>query len=592
MIASRVESVPARIARQALAAPSSPAVVDARGTVSYGKLERRSDALAAALQAAGLAPGHCVGLVLERSAQFVIAALAVMKSGAAYVPVDTTTPPLRIKAILLDAGASLVVSDSRCNQALPEGPWRLVDVEMGANEPASSLSHVEIQPSDLAYVIYTSGSTGLPKGVEIAHASLCNLIDWHHAAFRVTAVDRASHIASVAFDAAVWEIWPHLAQGAAVHVVDELTRLSPHTLRDWIVAHGITLSFVPTAFAERMIGTSWPPETALRVLLTGGEALRRRPAAGLPFVVVNNYGPTECTVVATSGVVAPEGATRSLPSIGRPISNATALILDDDLQPVAPGQAGELCIAGELVGRGYRNQPELTAKQFVTYRTSSGETLRAYRTRDRARLLDSGEIEFLGRMDDQVKIRGHRIELGEITASLDSFDGIARSIVSVRGMGESGPTLVAYVVPTGDVGLTSTALRDYLAARLPDYMIPAFFVAIPELPTSASGKPNPSALPDPDEANILANSAAATNGQFNSSAVQQRVSALVAGMLGRPSIEPDANFFMVGGHSMLGVELVARIRDTFGVKLTLRQLFKAPTVAALSAEVAQLTHQT
>jgi acyl-coenzyme A synthetase/AMP-(fatty) acid ligase len=438
---------------------------------------------------------------------------------------------------------------------------------------------------------------GRPKGVEITHANLVNLIAWHHAAFGVTAADRASQVAGLGFDAAVWEIWPPLTAGACLHIADELTRRSPQALRDWLVAEGITISFVPTVLAEQLLQARWPAGTALRTLLTGADTLRRRPVAGLPFALVNNYGPTECTVVSTSGIVTPNGDTNGLPSIGRPIANASALILDDRLRPVCPGEVGELCLAGALVGRGYRNNPELTASRFVTYVPPSGPPLRIYRTGDRARLLPSGEIAFLGRLDEQVKLRGYRIELGEIVACLDRCPGVEVCAVvahTAEGNDAEGPVLVAYVVAVPNAPLIASDLRAFLAARLPDYMIPVQYVALAALPVTANGKLDRSALPAPAADNLLPNRppGAVANGADPPGGIddgcQPQIAALVASLLGQPSVGSDENFFMIGGHSMLAAQLVARIRELFGVKLTLRQLFTAPTVAGLAAEVARL----
>ncbi len=336
----------------------------------------------------------------------------------------------------------------------------------------------------------------------------------------------------------------------------------------------------------------------MRTLLTGADVLHRRPVVGLPFVLVNNYGPTECTVVATSGVVAPNAETTGPPSIGRPIDNATALILDDNLLPVPPGEAGELCLAGDLVGRGYRNRPELTASRFVTYVSPTESPRRIYRTGDRARLLPNGEIAFLGRLDEQIKIRGYRIEPGEIVAWLDRYPGVEASAV-VAGNGAAGPALLAYIVAARDANLSATDLREFLAARLPDYMIPAQFITVAELPLNSNGKLDKSALPAPSAANLLPNRVPADDETQHNGARKRMTTAtttkwrkksraLVASLLGQPSVAADDNFFMIGGHSMLAVQLVARIRDLFGVKLTLRQLFNAPTVAALSAEVERL----
>jgi amino acid adenylation domain-containing protein len=571
--------------------------------LSYRELELQSDRLAAHLQEAGARPDGCIGLFFERSASFVVAALAVLKTGAAYLPLDSFTPLQRAAWILQDASASLLLSHRGKARDLASGPWRVIEIDGPDKGPiASRLVQVEHAASSLAYIIYTSGSTGRPKGVEITHANLTNLIEWHQSAFGVTAGDCASAVAGLGFDAAVWEIWPYLTTGASLRIADEHTRRSPQALRDWLVAQRITISFVPTVLAEQLLRLDWPPETALRTLLTGADTLRRRPTADLPFILVNNYGPTECTVVATSGLVAPGTDSDGPPSIGRPIANATALILDDTLRPVPLGEVGELCLAGALLGRGYRNDPVLTASRFVTCPLASGPADRVYRTGDRARLLPNGEIAFLGRLDQQVKIRGYRVELGEVGACLDRCPGVEASIVIARDTGPrgdetlaEGPLLVAYVVPKGDARLTATGLRDFLALQLPDYMIPAHFVALAALPTTANGKLDKSALPAPSAGRLLPNqvpeSIASQMASYPNSGneIQQLVATLVASLLGRASVNAKENFFMIGGHSMLGAQLVAQIEERFGVKVTLRQLFHAPTVAELSAEVARQT---
>jgi amino acid adenylation domain-containing protein len=596
-------SIVSRIASYAMAMPDHAAVGDGTLQLTFAGLERRSDHLAARLRNLGAGPEGCVGLFLERSAEFVVSALAVLKTGAAYLPLDPSTPRARAEFILADAGASLLVTHREKTCDWRPASWRVIaldgpDADM-ATHPVSSASHTT-KPDDLAYIVYTSGSTGRPKGVEITHANLAHLIAWHQAAFRVDSADRASQVAGLGFDATAWEIWPHLTAGASLHIADEATRRSPHALRDWLIAERITISFVPTVLAESLLSMTWPAETALRVLLTGADTLHRRPAHGLPFDFVNNYGPTECTVVATSGKVSPDRAASSPPSIGRPIASTRVLILDDMQRPVAPGQVGELCLAGPGVGRGYRNNPGLTAGRFVSYASESGPPLRIYRTGDRARLLDNGELAFHGRLDDQVKIRGFRIELGEIIACLDLHPSVEASAVVVgeenkgnQGT-EGGRILVAYVVAARNARPTSEDLRNFVAARLPDYMIPTCYVAMTSLPITANGKLDKGALPAPSEDNLLRSGGtdpapgASKNTSLDSS-LEERIAALVASLLGQPSVEPEDNFFMAGGHSMLGVQLLSRLRDTFGVKLTLRQLFNAPTVVALSAEVAGLS---
>lgn len=597
-------SLCSRIAAHAAVTPDRLAIVDGTARLTFAELDRQANQLAAHLQRMGATAERCIALFLERSARFVVAALAVLKTGAAYLPLDSSTPTERALFILRDASASHLLTHHRKAQDLGSGPWRVIELDGPdaaaiGTRPTAPIS-VEPDPSSLAYVIYTSGSTGRPKGVEITHANLMNLIEWHQTAFAVTSTDRVSQVAGLGFDAAVWEIWPHLAAGASLHIADEATRRSPQLLRDWLVAERITISFVPTVLAEQLLQTSWPAGTALRTLLTGADTLRRRPVAGLPFKLVNNYGPTECTVVATSGTVTPEVHSDGLPSIGRPISNAAALILNDRLYPVPPGEVGELCLAGVLVGRGYRNNPELTASRFAIYSPPSGSPVRIYRTGDRARLLSNGEIAFLGRLDEQVKLRGYRVELGEIVSCLDRCPGVEACTVNVRdgGSDDDDRQLIAYVIVARDARLTASALREFLSSRLPDYMIPTHFVKVNALPITANGKLDKAALPAPGADNLLPNrkSDDAIDGKAmltsSGNAYQQQIAALVSSLLGQPSVGPDDNFFLLGGHSMLGVQLVARLKEMFAVKVTLRQLFTSPTVAALSAEVARLAKQT
>jgi amino acid adenylation domain-containing protein len=579
-------SVVARIAAQADAHFDRTALVDDTSRITFGDLEHRSDQLAAQLFAAGASPGTCVGLFLDRSVEFVIAALAVMKSGAAYLPLDPATPMDRALMILTDADARMLLTHRDKTRGWPVGV-PAIDVDHPSSESGSFIP-VDPDPETLAYIVYTSGSSGQPKGVEITHANLLNLIEWHQASFNVSASDRASQVAGLAFDAAAWEIWPHLTAGASLHIAEELTRRSPQTLRDWLVAEKITISFVPTVLAEPLVHAKWPSDTALRTLLTGADVLHRRPVAGLPFVVVNNYGPSECTVVATSGMVHTDGAAGDRPSIGAPIRNTTALILDADLRPVPLGEAGELCLAGALVGRGYRNRPELTASRFTTYVPQTGAPMRIFRTGDRVRQLPCGELAFLGRLDEQIKIRGYRIEPGEIVAWLNGYPGVEASAVSVAES-TAGPTLIAYVVPASDSDLNASDLREFLAARLPDYMIPTSFVKMAALPMTANGKLDKAALPVPTVENLISGRPELAFSDEDAESVQAKIAALVASLLNFQSVAADANFFMIGGHSMLGVQLVARIRDLFGVNITLRQLFNAPTIAALSSEVEQRT---
>jgi amino acid adenylation domain-containing protein len=577
------------ISARSRTAPDGTAVVDGNRRLTYAELERQADRLAAGLGRLGVGPGSCVALFLERSSEFIVSAYGTWKAGAAYLPIDVATPRDRTEFVLSDSGASTVITGTREAEALPAGPWQVVKLDRTGLAPdCPCTAIVDPEPESLAYVIYTSGSTGRPKGVELTHGNLANLVRWHLGAFEVTATDRASQIASVGFDAAVWEIWPHLAAGAALHIADEPTRRSPQHLRDWLVEQGITISFAPTVLAEQLIHLRWPRGTALRTLLTGADVLHRRPDHGLPFVLVNNYGPTECTVVATSGHVEPSANGDSTPSIGRPIANTTALILDDSLRPVAPGESGELCLAGAHVGRGYRHDAELTASRFVTIQFEASPPLRIYRTGDIVRLLDSGEIAFLGRRDRQIKIRGFRIEPAEIVAALDLVPEVDASAVVVRATRGAEPELVAYVVAADHALPTAPQLRAFLAARLPDYMVPSWFIRIGSPPVTLNGKLDEAALPPPRADNLLPGQADLVSGQVDGP-LENRIAAIVRALLDVPSVGIRDNIFLVGGHSLLAMQLMSRIKQVFGVKLTLRQLFEHPTVEELTAAVARRT---
>ncbi len=346
----------------------------------------------------------------------------------------------------------------------------------------------------------------------------------------------------------------------------------------------ISISFAPTPLAERLIALPWPAPTRLHTLLTGGDTLHNHPRAGLPFRVINNYGPTECAVVATSGLVPATTNATGLPTIGRPITNAAIHILGENLQPAGPGEAGEICIGGAGVARGYRNQPELTRQKFVPDPFSDESGARLYRTGDLGQLLARGEVAFRGRIDNQVKIRGFRIELEAIAAVLNEHPAVKQSAAIARDYGASDKRLIAYVVLERSAAATQTILREHVAARLPEQMIPAVFVRLTELPLNVNGKVDRAALPEPDDLNRLAvkpHVAART-------ATEQRLAELLGPLLQIERVSVEDNFFMLGGHSLLGTQLIARMRAAFGVEVSLRTLFECPTIAALASEVDRL----
>lgn len=587
---TRAATVPRVLFARAAADPDRLAVVDRRVRWTFAELDAQAARIAARLRQAGVGRGDCVGLLLDRSADFVAAALGVWKAGAAYLPLDPATPPARVALILADAASPLLLTHRGKGADLPAGSWTVVDLD---RDPARAIDaddgpNALPGPDDLAYVIYTSGSTGRPKGVEISHANLNCLVAWHVGAFGLTPEDRASHVAGLAFDPAVWEVWPNLSAGASVHVADDLTRRVPSMLRDWLVAESINVAFIPTAMAGPLLAETWPDAAALRFLLVGGEALAHRPRPGLPFRLINCYGPAECTVVSTSAEIGPDPSAQAPPPpIGRPIPGSSAMVVDEAPRPVPDGQIGELVVIGDNVGLGYRNDPERTAASFVVLPTVDGPR-RAYRTGDRVRVGPDGLLEFHGRFDEQVKVRGYRIEPGEVVAALAGCPGVAAAAVVARGAG-ADRALAAYVVAANGDRPDVDTLRARLSARLPDYMVPSHFVALDALPLTVNGKVDHSALPEPTPANALPAAESGPAVVDDGNGTEARVAALVAGLLKRPSIGRDDNIFLVGGHSMLGVQLVSRIRDEFGVQLSLRQLFTAPTVAAMSAEVARQT---
>jgi amino acid adenylation domain-containing protein len=578
--------VPALIAVQARRTPDAIAVMDGGRRLTYAALDAEANRLAHRLRGLGCGPDVLVALAVGRSIDMVVGALGILRAGAAYVPVDPADPTDRLAFTLHDAGPAVVVTRGDLVARLPATGQPLVVLDREGERvdagPPVAPPDVALDPEHLAYVIYTSGSTGRPKGVEVPHAGLRNLAQWHRRAFDVAAGDRATLISSPAFDAAVWETWATLAAGAGLVVVPDHVRLEPDRLRDWLVSEGITIAFVPTPLAERLIALPWPASAPLRRLLTGADTLHRYPPAGLPFALVNNYGPTETSVVATSGVVEPVEWPDRRPSIGRPIANVQAWILDEQRQPVGVGVAGELYIGGAGVSRGYRHRPELTAQRFIADPFSGRAGARLYRTGDRARWLPDGRIEFLGRLDDQLKIRGFRIEPDEIVAALTAHPGVAASAVAVRSHG-GDPRLVAYVVPGAGVdgSLTAAGLQATVRAALPDYMIPSVFVRLPALPVTANGKVDRAALPEPDEDTMLRDADLVAP----RTPVEERVAAILASLLGVERVGVEDNFFLLGGHSLLGTQLIARLRETFAVDLPLRTIFDRPTVAALAAEI-------
>jgi amino acid adenylation domain-containing protein len=576
-------------------APGALAVADGRARLTYGEVARRAWRLARRLRSLGVGPESVVGLLTGRSAETVVGAVGILAAGGAYLPLDPAYPPDRLAYMLEDSGAAALVVRGGLREAVPEGAPPLVELDArdeiaeDGREEAGELREDDLGNGGghrLAYVIYTSGSTGRPKGVEISQAGLVNLIVWHQRAYDLTAADRSTLVAGAGFDASVWEIWPCLAAGASLHVPDAETRATPARLLAWMAAEGVTVSFLPTPLAEAALDLAPPAGLALRVLLTGGDRLRRLPAPGLPFVLVNHYGPTENTVVATAAPVGP--ASPAPPPIGGPIANTRVHLVDRDLRRVPAGVAGELLVAGAGLARGYRGRPELTAESFVPDPWAEEPGGRLYRTGDLARWLPDGQIEFLGRIDLQVKIRGYRIEPGEIEVVLAEHPAVREAVVAARP-GAGGTTLVAYVVPAGEPAAAAApeALRAFLAAKLPDYMVPAAFVTLAELPLTPNGKVDLKALPEPDLRAVSGGEPAAPR-----TPLEELLAAIWAELIGVGEVGIHDNFFKLGGHSLIATRLLSRVRDAVNAEVPLAALFEAPTVAGLARAVEATLRET
>jgi len=576
--------VPHLVARQAAATPNAVALVADGQILSYRELNRRANQLAHYLQTLGVRPNVLVGCCVERSIDLAVGLLAILKSGGAYVPLDPAYPTERLTFMLRDAQAHVLLTQKHLAERLDTPDRRVVYLESatGILAQQSETDPVsEVTSTDLAYVVYTSGSTGRPKGVQITHYSLLNLVFWHQRAFEVGSSDRATQVTSPAFDATGWELWPYLTIGASIYLPDEDTRVTPVLLRDWLNEHHITITFLPTALAESIMTLDWPSTTSLRLLLTGADRLHLYPSSSLPFALVNNYGPSEATVVATSGYIQPRADADEPPSIGRPIDNTQIYILDEHLQPVPIGVPGELFIGGVGLAKGYLNRPELTAERFIPHPFSDDPEARLYKTGDLARFLPDGQIAFLGRTDHQIKIRGYRIEPGEIVSVINRHPSIQTSLVVAREDIPGEKRLVAYIVLVPGAHTTTSALRDILQTYLPDYMIPSAFVVLEALPLTPNGKLDRAALPAPDAANTLQDGVV----DAPSTPLEKQLTEIVTTLLNVDQVGLDDNFFMLGGHSLLGTQVIARVAATFGIDLTLRALFEAPTVRLLADEV-------
>ncbi|MCU4666402.1 lichenysin non-ribosomal peptide synthetase LicA [Bacillus paralicheniformis] len=554
---------------QVLRTPDRGAAVYNGVEWTYKELNARANRLARLLIEKGVRPEQRIGIMVKPSLEMAAGVLGILKAGAAYVPIDPSYPAERIGYVLKDSGAELLLTET--NLAAPEefsGETLLLDSMLSEEITKDDEVNPQAgtQSDNLAYLIYTSGTTGQPKGVMVEHRSLVNLCYWHNDAFKVTEQDKSAKYAGFGFDASVWEMFPYWIAGAELHIIDEATRMDITRLNQYFEENKITITFLPTQLCEQFMELD---NQSLRVLLTGGDKLKR--IAKRSYTLVNNYGPTENTVVATSTAIDPD---EGMLSIGKPIANTRAYVLgqNNEVQPV--GVAGELCIAGRGLARGYLNKPEETAKRFTEDPFVPGE--RMYRTGDAVKWLEDGRLEYIGRIDQQVKIRGFRIELSEIEVQLARLSEVQEAVVTDIEDACGNKALCGYVVANEQLDTESLARK--LAQTLPDYMVPSFWVQLKELPVTANGKVDRRALPQPDvEAQTAEYKAPLTE-------TEQLLADIWQEVLGIDRIGITDNFFALGGDSIKGIQMASRLQQ-HGWKLEMKDLFQHPTIGELSAYV-------
>jgi amino acid adenylation domain-containing protein len=569
--------------------PDAVALVFEDQQLTYKQLNLQANKLAHYLQFLGVEPEILVGVYLERSLEMIVGYLGIFKAGGAYVPLDPNYPPERLNYMVADSQMSIILTHSsllpHLSLTLEQAQTKIIcwdkdfEIEIASQSCDNPINN--FTPENLAYVIYTSGSTGRPKGVLIQHSGLLNLVFWHLNNFQVKSSDRTTQLAGTAFDAAVWELWPYLVVGASIYLIKSEFLLSPEILQEKLTSHHITISFIPTPLAEQLCLLPWSENTTLRTMLTGGDRLNSYPSNKLPFKFFNNYGPTENTVVTTSGQILPEASDSKFPPIGLPIANTQVYILDRYLQLLPIGVYGEIYIGGLSLARGYLNRPDLTSERFIANPFVANERL--YKTGDLGRYLPDGNIDFLGRIDHQVKIRGFRIELGEIETVLSQHPQVQQVVVIVREDHPENKYLTAYIVSKTET-LTSSELRQFLKGNLPEYMIPAAFVILKALPLTPNGKVDRLVLPKPETTNLALETAFVAPG----TALEAKLAEIWCTVLNRQQVGIYDNFFELGGHSLLITSVISRIREHFSIVLPLRSLFTAPTIAELSQLI--ITH--
>ncbi len=569
-----------QFAEQAARRPDAIAIVTARERISYGELDRRSNQLARELIDLGVREGALVAICLERSVDLLVAMLGVLRTGAAYVPIEPTYPPQRQERLVADADAPvLITQESHLGVIDPPGASVLcVDRDRARldAQPDGPLE-IAVDPDALAYVIYTSGSTGEPKGVEIRHRSVANLIAEMRERPGIGEGDVLANLTTPAFDLSVPDWYLPLTSGARLAIVPREATLDGVDLADWLTRTGATIVQATPTTWQMLVDAGWKGSEQLKIVC-GGEALPRGLAEELLVrgsCLWHMYGPTETTVWSSVIELHPGDGS---PPLGGPIANTRLYVLDAHSEPVPVGVPGELYIGGDGVARGYHKRPELTAERFVADPFSFASSERLYRTGDLVRWRESGTLEFLGRIDHQVKLRGFRIELQEIEAVLSTHEDVGATVVVVREDSPGDRRLVAYVTSAGDRAPEEEQLRRLLKSNLPPFMVPSTFVVLDALPVTPNGKLDRASLPAPDGSRPdLARPYTAPQGP-----VEESLASIWREVLTVDRVGVDDSFFDLGGHSLLAVKMLARVHESLGISLALHQLFDSSTVRELA----------
>ncbi|MBV7338365.1 amino acid adenylation domain-containing protein [Chloroflexi bacterium TSY] len=552
------QSVHQLFIQQAMRTPDAIAVVADQQSYTYGELNHRSNQVANYLRSCGVQREMLVGICLERSLDLVVGLLGILKTGAAYVPMDPIYPAQRLAYMIADAQMEFILTEQSLANELGEHNAVIICIDSDwakIEEQADTFVQVEAEPENLAYVIYTSGSTGNPKGVQIPHRALTNFLCSMQREPGIKPDDVLVSVTTISFDIAALELYLPLITGARLVVIDPETATDGRVLADELKRHGATVMQATPATWRLLLESGWTGRDGLK-MLCGGEALPVDLVQKLLMFegeLWNMYGPTETTIWSTTHRILPEETTIS---IGRPIANTQIYLLDKHLQPVSPGVVGELYIGGDGLARGYLNRDELTAEKFGQHPFDESPNARLYATGDLARYLPDGRIECLGRSDSQVKLRGFRIELGEIEATLNQQAGIRQAAVVVCEDGPGDKRLVAHLVAEEEQPSVSE-LRNGLRQYLPEYMIPATFIFLDAMPLTQNGKVDRKALPAPDGQEVLSEQEYVAP----QTPVEIELASIWSDILNAPQVGLHDNFFDLGGHSLLATRMIVRLRD-------------------------------